>query len=408
LIGVKSPGRWPGDHAIMVTLLAVWGAIASAVWIVVHVAQLVEASRMARLADLSPPEPASWPRLSVVIAACNEAATIEPAMATLLALDYPDLEIVVVDDRSTDGTGARVDAIAARDPRVRAVHVDHLPDGWLGKVHALDVGTRHATGELLLFTDADVHFAPDALRRAVAVLLADRLDHLTVLPDVRAGSLLEDVVLGAVGGLFLRRTGAARVGRAGSRAYTGVGAFNLVRRAAFAASEGFEFLRLEVVDDVGVGLVMQRAGARARMVLGAGMVMLTWYGSLPAMARGMEKNLFAILGRFRWPRLISWSIASWAVTLGPGVAVAAAVAGAPPVVGALGLAALATLLVSAVVVARLVRRRVLPMLLLPLGELLVPVLAIRSARACLQCDGVEWRGTRYPLALLRAHQRVLL
>jgi cellulose synthase/poly-beta-1,6-N-acetylglucosamine synthase-like glycosyltransferase len=385
----------------MLTLLVAWGVVGSGLWIIGYLLQTIGVMRLPRLADATAPPPARWPRLSVVIAACNEAATIEPAMATLLALDYPALEIVVVDDRSTDGTGALIDAIAARDPRVRAVHVAHLPAGWLGKVHALDVGARQATGELILFTDADVHFAPDALGRAVALLLADRLDHLTVLPDMRAGSLFEDVMIAAVGGMFLRKTGAARPR---ARGYAGVGAFNLVRRDALRASEGFEFLRLEVVDDIGVGLLMQRAGKRSRLVLGADMVSLVWYGSLPAMARGMEKNLFALLGRFRWPRLCATALATWAIGLAP----AAALASGDPRALVLGGAALALVPVTAAIAARRTGRRFVSLVLLPLGELMLPVLAIRSALVVTRLRGVEWRGTHYPLALLRAHQRVLL
>ncbi|MEK7768052.1 MAG: glycosyltransferase family A protein, partial [bacterium] len=120
------------------------------------------------LGDEAAPEPAAWPRLSVLVPACNEADTLEPALETLLRSDYPDLEVILVDDRSTDGTGAVVDRLAARDARIVPVHVAALPPGWLGKVHAMHVALPHATGEWLLFSDADVHAAPDTIRRAVA------------------------------------------------------------------------------------------------------------------------------------------------------------------------------------------------------------------------------------------------
>src|SRR6185369_2740694 len=105
---------------------------------------------------------------SVVVPACNEARTIERALTSLLAQDYPDLEIVLVDDRSSDETGAIIEHLAASDRRISAIHVRELPAGWLGKVHALQRGLERARGELVLFTDADIHFAPGALRRAVA------------------------------------------------------------------------------------------------------------------------------------------------------------------------------------------------------------------------------------------------
>ena len=112
--------------------------------------------------------PARWPRLSVIVPACNEATHLESAARTILDQDYPELEVILVNDRSSDGTGALIDLLAREDARVKAIHIDKLPDGWLGKVHALQRGVERAEGEWLLFTDADVHFAPTMLRRAVA------------------------------------------------------------------------------------------------------------------------------------------------------------------------------------------------------------------------------------------------
>src|SRR6185369_5444580 len=102
------------------------------------------------------------------VPACNEAGTIETALASLLAQDYPGLEIVLVDDRSSDGTGVIIDRLAASDPRISAIHVRDLPIGWLGKVHALQRGLERVRGALVLFTDADIYFAPGSLRRAVS------------------------------------------------------------------------------------------------------------------------------------------------------------------------------------------------------------------------------------------------
>ena len=138
--------------------------------------------RMRRLATLAAPAPAAWPRVSVVFAARNEAGTVGAAVPTMLALDYPDLEVIAVNDRSEDDTGAILDRLAAADPRLKVVHVTELPAGWLGKNHALADGGAAATGEWILFTDADIHFRPDVLRRAVAHARAHSLDHLAAIP----------------------------------------------------------------------------------------------------------------------------------------------------------------------------------------------------------------------------------
>jgi len=155
--------------------LAIWAGVFSSLWCAFGIAGLRSALVFKTLRALPAPEPSVWPRLTVVVAALDEEATIGPALETLVRQDYPDLEIVVVDDRSRDGTGRIVDEVAAREPRVRAIHVRTLPEGWLGKVHAMHRATEVASGAWILYTDADVHFAPGALRHAVAQFGAERV-----------------------------------------------------------------------------------------------------------------------------------------------------------------------------------------------------------------------------------------
>lgn len=130
--------------------------------------------RMIRLAELSSSGPTLWPRVSIVLAARNEGATIGAALPTVLALDYPDFELIAVDDRSEDDTGAILDRLAAANPKLQVDHIRELPAGWLGKNHALHHGAQRATGKWILFTDADVHFTPGSLRRAVVHAGSDR------------------------------------------------------------------------------------------------------------------------------------------------------------------------------------------------------------------------------------------
>ena len=117
----------------------------------------------------------------VLVPTCNEEETIGKALEGLRAQRYPNLEIIVVNDRSTDRTGEIVDRIAATDDRVQAIHIEHLPDGWLGKVHALHIASQHATGEWMLFTDADIHFSATCLEAAVQYCVKEDLDHLSLL-----------------------------------------------------------------------------------------------------------------------------------------------------------------------------------------------------------------------------------
>jgi hypothetical protein len=253
---------------------------------------------VARLGDVpSPPADFVWPRLSVVIPARDEATRIGGAFATLLEQDYPDLELIPVDDRSTDGTGEVVARLAAGDARVKPVRVETLPDGWLGKVNAMEAGFRRATGEYLLFTDADVHFAPGTLRRAVAFAQARRLDHLSALPSILTSGLLTDLLMIS----FLRPLLAVvvrpwKVSDPRSGAFCGIGAFNLVRRGRLAERGGFSWLRMEIGDDMGLGLMMKRNGGRSDVVSAAGSVKVRWLSSPIEALRAAERADATALG----------------------------------------------------------------------------------------------------------------
>jgi glycosyltransferase involved in cell wall biosynthesis len=264
-----------------------------------------------------PPLPGKWPRLSVVIATCNDTDTIEKVVGTLLQQDYPNLEIVVVNDRSTDKTGVIIEKIARKDPRVRTIHIQDLPPGWLGKVHALHVGTQKTSGEWILYTDADVYFKQGTLRKAIAFVLADHSDHLALMPVPRAPSFWLRVVLQAVGGVFVLGTRAAHLDKPGTKAFVGAGAFNLVRKAALDRTEGFAWLRMEVVDDVGLGLMLQRSGARSSFAITLQDVSFTWYPSLRAMFKGLEKNFFGVLAFYSIARMITIVVLAWAYALAP-------------------------------------------------------------------------------------------
>lgn len=309
-----------------------------------------------------------------------------------------------MDDRSSDATPAIADALAEGDPRVRVVHVRELPAGWLGKHHALHLGTEIARGEWLLFCDADVRMAPDALRKAVALAVSRGLDHLPVLPRMITPGFWHEVATRAFGASYLAVLDAAKLGEPGSDRFAGVGAFNLVRAAAWRRTEGFRALRMEIADDVGMGLLLNRAGATTGLAIGTGAVEIEWYPSLKAMARGLEKNLFGVFGHFSFLRAGVRLLLLWAVALAP---VAAALA---PVtaVRLLGLAALVPMALAAWRSKRLHHAHLLPALLVIPGAFILGYMVLASAYRTWREGGVRWRGTFYPLRALREGQRVKL
>jgi hypothetical protein len=349
------------------------------------------------------PAPERWPRLSVIVPACNEATTLEAALSTLLAQTYPDLEIVLIDDRSTDQTGEIVDRLARADPRIKPVHVKELPPGWLGKLHAMHLGTQAATGEWLLFTDADVHHGPQALQTAIASALADRLDHLALMPALVAKDALLRGTLVSFGAGFLLFLRPEQVADPRSPKAIGVGAFNLVRRTAFDRTPGFEWLKMEIADDVGLAMMIKAHGGKSDFRLAQQILSLEWYASAGAMVHGLEKNLFGTVARFNLLRVGLMLAGMIVVNLAPFVALA--FGGWIAVFGAIALFAMARVgLVSAEVAG-------FPWWTAffgPLGSALLGFALLRSAALALRAGGVRWRDTFYPLNELRRGQRVLL
>lgn len=372
-------------------------------WVGLACAGVRMARSVPRLVDADDPAPAVWPRVSIIAPACNEGHTVDAAARSWLASDYPDLEIIVVDDRSTDDTRAVLQRLAADDERVELVCIDELPDGWLGKTHAMHRGTQRASGEWLLLTDADVHQTPDALRRAVAHAIATGRDQLAVLPDIESHGLLLDVALSAFARAFLLGQRVWAVGDPDSDAFVGVGAFNLLRRESFVGCGGFDELRLDIADDLAVGHLMKSSGRPCGVAVGVGVISLSWYHSLGDMVRGLEKNVFPLM-QFRLGLVFAVVALLLFVEVAPFLAVFVPLDA--PWLRWFGAAAFGGLLVSAFGAAVWTRRPWLPALLIPLSAVLIAWIILRSAWVGLRTGGVTWRGTFYPAERLRGAMRV--
>lgn len=379
------------------TLLAVLTLLATLAGVV----ELVRGSR--RLTDIhavTPALAAPPPRVSVVVAGRDEALHIEQAMRTLLALDYPALEIIAVDDRSSDATGTILDRLAATDPRLVVEHVSELPPGWLGKNHALQRGAQRARGEFVLFTDADVFLAPDVLQRAVTLMQRDALDHLVIGPLPLGGSPLMRVLLASFTVVFSLATRPWRAADAGRAEHTGIGAFNLVRASALAAVGGLEPIRLRPDDDIKLGKLLKQHGRRQRFVDGAGSVSVEWYRTAWEMVRGLEKNAFPFLD-YSVTRTLAGCALFAVLTLWPWSALGLT----DGIAWWLNLACVALqVLVTAGAALRTLRLPVWYALAFPVGVVLLLVTVLNSMLRTLWQDGVVWRGTRYPLAELRANR----
>jgi len=376
---------------VLATLLAV--ALVSAI------ESIVGTLHVGRLLDEAPLAGAEATAVSVVIAARNEAEHVETALASVLAQDHPRLEIIVVDDRSEDETGAILDRMAHGDRRLVIRHVTALPLDWLGKNHALHVGAAVATGEWLLFTDADVRFEASAIRRAVGAATRRQLDMLACTPRIVSPSW---AVRGFVAGFALffgLFTRPWRVRDPRSAAAVGIGAFNLVRTTAYRAADGHASIRLRPDDDLMLGRLIKRRGGRCDVLFGAGLLSVEWYPSLNALVQGLMKNCFAGVG-YRVPATIASVVGLLAIGTLPTV-----IAIALP--GPLGLAAVAVCAVQAVAALVSTRSAGLPPALglgLPVSAIVFSWILVRAAVLTLWQGGIYWRGTFYALEDLKRNR----
>jgi glycosyltransferase involved in cell wall biosynthesis len=347
--------------------------------------------------DLIPPDGAA-PSLTVIVPARNEAEKIGATLETLIAQQYNSLRVLAIDDRSTDKTRQIVDEFAAHYPeQIAAIHIDYLPEGWLGKTFALEVGTRNSSSEYLLFTDGDVLFSPSSLRRAMAYAAMTQADHVVVLPTPEVKGRGEGLMLSFFGVLGMWITRPWRVSDPQARHdVIGVGAFNLVRREALEMLGGWEPQRMAVVEDVTLGRRMKAAGLRQRVAFGPELVLVHWAKGARGIVRGLTKNLFASVN-FRGSLLLIGCAAILILFLAPLAGLAWLQTALPALMSVCCIAASYRIMSArSMVDARYGW-------FYPVAVFVMTWAMLRSMFSVWARRGVMWRGTYYPLRELRTH-----
>jgi chlorobactene glucosyltransferase len=269
------------------------------------------------------------PRVSVVIPARDEERCIERAVRSHLSQAYPDFEIIAVNDRSSDRTGDILAALALEDSRLRIVTGSEPPAGWLGKPHALHLGASAATGEVLLFADADVVYDPRTLGEAVSLLESERLDFLALLPHFDTEGFWESVLMPYVLGAYFAGIGFLANIDWPRWAAAGGGAGNLIRRPVYEALGGHAELKDSVVDDVHLALRAKRAGFRTRAVRAEDRVSVRMYRGLFEVVNGFTKNIGYALQGFVGAVLFVLTAVITLFWVVPPLTLAAALLGAP-------------------------------------------------------------------------------
>ncbi len=244
-------------------------------------------AQIPRLTQIPPAEGENLPRVSILYAARDEAERLPAALSSLLSLDYPDYEVIAVNDRSEDATPHILEEFARAHPRLKVVHVSELPSGWIGKPHGLQAAYEQSSGEWLIFTDADVRFAPDLLRRAMCLAQECDWDHLTLLAAVDLHGFWETATVTYLGLIFVFGNQPWRVSNPKATSYMGVGAFQMIRRSAYEAVGTHARLRMEVVDDMRLGKIIKMGGFRSGVALGcvvggSGLTAAGWDAALTA------------------------------------------------------------------------------------------------------------------------------
>ena len=388
----------------MQTAIEVGGWILFAIWAVVSgVPTVWLIGRSLKRQSDRQPDPAAWPRVSVIVPARDEGAKIEAGLKSLLASDYPNFGIIAIDDRSRDDTGAIMDRLANEAPHspeeggiaFRVLHISDLPDGWLGKNHALQVGLQQSDGEWLLFTDGDVIHAPQTLRRTIRFAIARSADHVAMFPDFESGGLFETAFVIGFGVMFAAGTQPYLIPTKFPRAYCGVGAYNLVRRSALDRAGGFEPIKLDIMDDVKLGKLLKRTGARCEILRAGDGLSIRWQSGAWACITGLEKNAFAA-ANYSVIQLLWICSATTFVFCGP---VVGAILAGEARTGFVAAAVLSHILYGLTAWLHGYSFWLFPMLM-PSGLAFVFAF-LRSGWITLRQGGVRWRNTFYPLEVLR-------
>lgn len=337
------------------------------------------------------------PSISIVFTALNEEENIRATIESLVEIDYPDFEIIVINDRSTDGTQQIIDEMQAQYPYIRTFKIETLPAGWFGKNHGLHVGSQHAKGDYILFTDADVLVHRDILSKTISYMLTNKLAHLTIFErHIRQTLGLKIIMLGSylTYSLSLKPW---RIRFPWSKKSLGHGAFNLVNAQVYRKCGGHKPIALECLDDLKFGSLIKKNGFRQDTIDGCDYIHRAWYNSLPEMIHGYEKNSFAIYNYRAFPLFVD-TIYALLIFIWPLFAVFL-------FSDNIFWLNIANIILTTLIAARAAEQYRLSKwyaFYYPIAILLMLFSAWKSCFVITKNDGVIWRGTHYSLDDLKS------
>jgi chlorobactene glucosyltransferase len=270
-------------------------AIASLPWIVTPIVTAIRVHNSASLDDENADPPAQPPLVSVVIPARNEARNIERCLRSVLITTYPNLEVIVVDDHSTDDTGGLARTVATENPRLRVIDNPSLPEGWFGKQWACQNGARAAKGEIICFADADTTHSSDLITRSVNAMFRREADLLSIAGRQELGGFWEKLVQPQMFGLLIIRYGGTESVTNSRRVHDKIanGQCLFVKKAIYDELGGHELVRSHVADDMMMAQRFFASGKKVALEKGMDQLSTRMYTSLSELIHGWGKNVFA-------------------------------------------------------------------------------------------------------------------
>ncbi len=339
----------------------------------------------------------SLPKLSIVVAAKDEEKEIESSLRSILKQNYPNLEVIVVNDRSTDRTGLILENLQVEFPNLKIETITSIPVNWLGKNNALWKGANDATGDYILFTDADVKYSDNCLRKIMTDVQSNKIEFACCFPDFISHGFWESVFNLNFAILLSLRIKFWSVTNPKSSAFCGVGAFNLVKKESYFKMGGHSKLPLEVADDMVLAKLMKQSGAKSALYSGKNELSVKWQsGGLKSVIKGIEKNAFSGFN-YSWMKMILQMTNLLIITCVPFAAFLFD--------WKLGLFSVLPIAFIFQINRHFQNKSIFYFLTLPIGALLLTYASVRSALIITLNGSVNWRDTKYSKSLLKKESK---
>lgn len=376
-------------------VLTVYALLLTLLWTGTSLYVMIMSRKIVYLKDVTPLQGNHYPSVAIIIAVRNEEAEVEEALRSVCSLHYPQFRVIVINDRSTDRTPEILQRMALENTRLELITINELPKGWLGKNHALYQGYKASGEEWLLFTDADVTFASNALNKAMHYALQKNLDHLTALPQVTSRSALFRSVMNTFALMLNIKLRPWAVSDPSSNASMGVGAFNLVRRTAYEKAGTHSVISLRPDDDLKLAERIKKSGGKPDVVYGEKELWLEWYTSLGQFISGLMKNTFSV-SNYNFLMAMGTALATFLIFVLPVPLLL--VAGFPFYLMAF------LILFSQVALMLLTKGtdgKWWHALLIPFAGLVMVYVIVKSTFLTIRQGGIYWRDSFYPLSELK-------